>query len=275
VADARSFIQDVPISGKVKKRTTGIVGLNLLLDGGYPEGTLVMMYGTPVSGIDLAAMQFWKAEGGEEGTYFMNDGDVEVGMIDATDLHPGLYATQMAGNRIVVDSLSTIIAKYGVEEALKFLRQAREEMKKRGANGCCCRVQEQCPAVRDRTDPCGPEDQGSSSTHASPALHHHRQRYRGLDHLKSGLIGPVFHFFSGYRSGFCVIGVVDSLSVILEWYGIERSLFLLSLIKEDLKRNNANLMFILYSGVHSPMEMTRIMRVADIVIEFKTQIEQA
>ena len=90
MADARSFIQDIPISGKVKKRTTGIVGLNLLLDGGYPEGTLVMMYGTPVSGIDLAAMQFWKAEGGEEGTYFMNDGDVEVGMIDATDLHPGI-----------------------------------------------------------------------------------------------------------------------------------------------------------------------------------------
>ncbi len=134
MADARSFIQDIPISGKVKKRTTGIVGLNLLLDGGYPEGTLVMMYGTPVSGIDLAAMQFWKAEGGEEGTYFMNDGDVEVGMIDATDMHPGLYATQMAGSRIVVDSLSTIIVKYGVEEALKFLRQAREEMKKRRAN---------------------------------------------------------------------------------------------------------------------------------------------
>lgn len=169
MADARSFIQDGPISGKVKKRTTGIVGLNLLLDGGYLEGTLVMMYGTPVSGIDLAAMQFWKAEGGEEGTYFMNDGDVEVGMIDATDLHPGLYATQMAGSRIVVDSLSTIIAKYGVEEALKFLRIAREEMKKRGAN----------------------------------------------------------------------------------------------------------LVFVVYTGIHSEMEMTRVMRAADVVVEFKNSVQQS
>jgi KaiC/GvpD/RAD55 family RecA-like ATPase len=134
VADAKSFIEDIPTIGKVKKRTTGIVGLNLLLDGGFPQGTLTMIYGTPVSGVDLAALQFWKAEGGEEGTYFMNDGDVEVGMVDATDLHPGLYAQQMAGSRIVVDSLSTIIVKYGIEETLKFIRQAREEMKKRGAN---------------------------------------------------------------------------------------------------------------------------------------------
>ena len=167
--DARSFIQDVPISGKPKKRTTGIVGLNLSLDGGFPQGTLIMVYGTPVAGLDLAAMQFWKAEGGEESTYFMNDGDVDVGMIDATELHPGMYMPQMAGSRIIVDSLSTIIVKYGVEEALKFLRQARDEMKKR----------------------------------------------------------------------------------------------------------SANMMFVVYTGIHTPMEMTRIMRAADVVIEFKTNVQQA
>lgn len=169
MADARSFIQDIPVSGKVKKRSTGIVGLNLLLDGGFPEGTLIMIYGTPVSGLDLAASQFWKAEGGEESTYFMNDGDVEVGMIDATDLHPGMYATQMAGSRIIVDSLSTLIVRYGVEEALKFLRLSRDEMKKRGAN----------------------------------------------------------------------------------------------------------LMFVVYTGIHSEMEMTRIMRMADVVIEYKNTVSQA
>jgi KaiC/GvpD/RAD55 family RecA-like ATPase len=169
VPDAKSFIQDIPITGRVAKRTTGIVGLNLLLDGGFPQGTLVMIYGTPVSGVDLAANQFWKAEGGEEGTYFMNDGDVDVGMVDATDLHPGMYFPQMAGSRIIVDSLSTIIVKYGVEEALKFLRQSREEMKKR----------------------------------------------------------------------------------------------------------NANLMFVVYTGIHTPMEMTRIMKAADVVIEFKTNVQQA
>ena len=132
--DVKSRIQDVPVSGKVKKRTTGIVGLNLLLDGGFPEGTLIMIYGTPIAGVDLASKQFWQAEGGEEGTYLMNEGDIEVGMIDATDLHPEMYIPHMAGGRIIVDSLSTIIIKYGIEEALKFLRKTREEMRKRGAN---------------------------------------------------------------------------------------------------------------------------------------------
>ena len=73
--DTKSHIQDIPIGTRPKKRSTGIVGLNLLLDGGFPEGTLVMIYGTPLAGVDLAAQQFWKVEG-EEGTYLMNDGDV-------------------------------------------------------------------------------------------------------------------------------------------------------------------------------------------------------
>jgi KaiC/GvpD/RAD55 family RecA-like ATPase len=167
--DTRSRIQDIPISGGVKKRTTGIVGLNLLLDGGFPEGTLVMIYGTPLAGVDLAAVQFWKAEGGEEGTYFMNEGDIDVGMIDATEMHPEMYLPQMAGGRIVVDSFSTIIIKYGIDGALKFLRLTREEMKKR----------------------------------------------------------------------------------------------------------SANLLFVVYTGIHTPMEMTKIMRAADVVIEFKTTIQQS
>jgi KaiC/GvpD/RAD55 family RecA-like ATPase len=167
--DTRSRIQDIPISGKTKKRTTGIVGLNLLLDGGYPEGTLVMIYGTPLAGVDLAAVQFWKAEGGEEGTYFMNDGDVDVGMIDAAEMHPEMYVPAMAGGRIIVDSLSAIVIKYGIDGALKFLRLAREEMKKRGAN----------------------------------------------------------------------------------------------------------MLFVVYTGIHTPMEMTKIMRAADVVIEFKTTIQQS
>ena len=167
--DVKSHIQATLPSGKVKKRTTGIVGFNLLLDGGYPEGTLIMIYGTPVAGVDLSAKQFWQAEGGEEGTYLINEGDVETGMIDATDLHPEMYIPQMAGGRIVVDSLSTIIISYGIDEALKFLRITREAMRKRGGN----------------------------------------------------------------------------------------------------------LLFIVYTGIHTPMEMTRIMRAADLVIEFKTDIHQA
>jgi KaiC/GvpD/RAD55 family RecA-like ATPase len=167
--DTKSRIQDVSVSDKAAKRNTGIVGLNLLLDGGFPAGSVIMVYGTPLAGVDLAANQFWKVEGGEEGTYIMNDGDVDVGMIDATDLHPEMYLTQMAGGRIVVDSLSAVIVKYGIEEALKFLRRAREEMRKRGAN----------------------------------------------------------------------------------------------------------LMVVVYTGIHAPIEMTRVMRAADVVIEFKIDIRQS
>jgi KaiC/GvpD/RAD55 family RecA-like ATPase len=126
-------IEDVSISGKPKKRSTGIVGLNLLLDGGYPDGAIVMMYGTALSGVDIAAKQFWQVEG-EEGTYLMNDGEIETGMTDATELHPEMYLPQMAGGRIVLDSLSMIVIKYGIDGALKFLHLAREEVRKRGAN---------------------------------------------------------------------------------------------------------------------------------------------
>jgi KaiC/GvpD/RAD55 family RecA-like ATPase len=167
--DTKNRMPDILINGRPRKRTTGIIGLNLLLDGGFPEGTLVMIYGTPLAGVDLAAMQFWKTEGGEEGTYFMNDGDADIGMIDASEMHPEMYLTQMAGGRIVVDSLSAIVMKYGIDGALRFLRLAREEMKRRGAN----------------------------------------------------------------------------------------------------------LVFIVYTGIHTPMEMTKMMRAADVVIEFKTTIQQS
>ena len=129
---AATKIEDLVISAKPKKRSTGIVGLNLLLEGGYPNGAIVMMYGTALSGVDIAAKQFWQVEG-EEGTYLMNDGEIEVGMTDATELHPEMYLPQMAGGRIVLDSLSTIVIKYGIDGALKFLHLAREEVRKRGA----------------------------------------------------------------------------------------------------------------------------------------------
>ena len=133
MVDTKSQIVDIPISGKPKKRSTGIVGLDLLLNGGYPSGSIIMMYGTPLSGVDLAAAQFWKVEG-EEGTYLMNDGDTESGMQDVTQLHPEMYIPQLIGGRLVVDSLSTIIIKYGIDSALKFLRDSRELVRGRGAN---------------------------------------------------------------------------------------------------------------------------------------------
>jgi KaiC/GvpD/RAD55 family RecA-like ATPase len=152
-----------------KKRATGIVGLNLLLDGGFPKGTLVMIYGSPTAGIDIAAKQFWRADGDEAGTYLMNDGDPEIGMVNVGDVHPSMYQDWMVGDRMVIDSLSSIVIKYGIDATLGFLRQAREE-------------------IRD---------------------------------------------------------------------------------------SKSNIMFLVYDGVHEPIEMTRLMRISDIVIEYKTQISQS
>jgi KaiC/GvpD/RAD55 family RecA-like ATPase len=42
-----------------------------------------------------------------------------------------------------------------------------------------------------------------------------------------------------------------------------------------MRQRNANLVFVVYTGIHLPIDMTRIMRAADVVIEFKTEIHQA
>lgn len=157
-----------PATCGVRKRATGIVGLNLLLEGGFPEGTLIMVHGTAVAGVDLAAQHFCKGNPDETGTYIIPEDIIEQAGPEAK-MNPAQLLEQMKGSRIVVDSLSAIIQQYGIEQTL----------------------------------------------------------------------------------------------------------FLLSLAKDNIKESNANLMFIIYSGVHTPMEMTRIMRVADVVIEFKTQTEQA
>jgi|GEM_PF-140993 len=151
-----------------RKRSTGVVGINLLLEGGFPEGTLIMVHGTAVAGVDLAAHHFCHGSPEEQGTYIDIEEIIAQEGADAK-MNPDLLLRRMTGQRIVVDSLSAVI----------------------------------------------------------------------------------------------------------ERYGIEQTLFLLSLVKEELRKNNANLMFIVYTGVHTALEMTRIMRVADVVIKFRVQAEQA
>jgi KaiC/GvpD/RAD55 family RecA-like ATPase len=156
------------VTERVKKRPTGIVGLNILLDGGFPEGTLIMVHGTAVAGLELAARHFCNNHPDETGSYVVPEEIIEEAGAVAK-MNPALLLQKMIGMRIVVDSLSDVIERYGIEQAL----------------------------------------------------------------------------------------------------------FLLSIVKEDLRKNKSNLMFIVYSDVHSPMDMARIMRASDIVIEFKTDIHQA
>ena len=152
-----------------KKRATGIVGLNLLLDGGFPEGAVIMVYGTAITGVDLAAMQFYKAGPEEEGTYLKVDDIINHEKDDTSGIRPEIFLMQLAGTRIVVDSFTGVIERYGSNDALRLVR----------------------------------------------------------------------------------------------------------LLKEDVQKTGADVMFIVFSGVHTPMEMTKLMRESDVVIEFRLETSQA
>ena len=69
--------------------------------------------------------------------------------------------------------------------------------------------------------------------------------------------------------------VVDSLSTIIVKYGVEEALKFLRLAREEMKKRGANLVFVVYTGIHSEMEMTRVMRAADVVVEFKNSVQQS
>ncbi|WP_332448939.1 RAD55 family ATPase [Methanoculleus sp.] len=100
------------------RRSTGIAGLDLALDGGFPLATRVVISGSPLSGLELLAQQFWRAG---RGTYLMLDAVPAEGMIDARGMDAATLAGAMQGERIVVDSLSTLIAVWGVDTATDFV----------------------------------------------------------------------------------------------------------------------------------------------------------
>lgn len=161
-------VQVGDVQNTCRRRATGIIGLNILLEGGFPEGTIIMVHGTAVAGVDLAARHFCHGYPEEAGSYLVTEDIIDQQPPDAK-MNPEMYLGQMTGKRVVIDSLSAII----------------------------------------------------------------------------------------------------------ERYGIEQTLFLLSMAKDEIREKHANLMFIVYSGIHMPMDMTRIMRLADIVIVFETKIQQS
>ena len=108
------------------KQPTGVIGLDAVIDGGYPSGSVVIINGSPLSGIDHIARQFWKVEG-DGGIYLMIDSDVEEGMVDARTLPPDAFPGYYQGRRIIIDSLSSIILNFGIDDALRCLLLARKQ----------------------------------------------------------------------------------------------------------------------------------------------------
>ncbi len=118
------------------RRSTGIPGLDLSLDGGFPPGTRIVVYGSPLSGMELMAQQFWRTES-ETGSYLMLDADPKQGMIAARGLSLEEMAEAMQGDRIVVDSLSTLVITSGIDAAVDLLVHGAADVLKRGANVMC------------------------------------------------------------------------------------------------------------------------------------------
>ena len=67
-----------------------------MLNGGVPSGTRIIISGSPLSGLELLAQQFWQA-GEEGGTYLMLDAVPEEGMTDARGMDAAALAGAMQG----------------------------------------------------------------------------------------------------------------------------------------------------------------------------------
>lgn len=127
-------IEEIPAIGKKKYLSSGIDGLDFQLGGGIPSGSLILLICDPLSGVEKLTMQFWKADDSGMSSYFMLDSAVEDGMTDAENISPGAMVDNMAGKWVVVDSVSTMLVKYGIDEMIKFLTAVSEKIKKDGGN---------------------------------------------------------------------------------------------------------------------------------------------
>ncbi|HMA06122.1 MAG TPA: hypothetical protein VKO45_09390, partial [Methanomicrobiales archaeon] len=114
------------------KRSTGIASLDHLFSGGFLKGTSIVVYGTAVSGMELLGRQFWQQD--TNGSYLITDAEPRQGMIDARSVSLEKYLELGRGERVVVDSLSTVILKYGIDTAMKFLSICVKDTEKRQSN---------------------------------------------------------------------------------------------------------------------------------------------
>lgn len=113
--------------------STGILGLDRIINGGFPPGSRIVILGLPLSGLDLLARQFWDA-GGRTGTYLMLDTAPGRDMTDARGMNREEFVGAMRGDQIVVDSLSTLILEWGVDAAIDLILEDTREIVEGGAS---------------------------------------------------------------------------------------------------------------------------------------------
>ncbi len=125
-------IRHVRIKGD--KISSGIAGLDFQLDGGFPKGRSIVVSGNALCGSDLIARQFWKVDKSGGSSYIMLDGIADEGMTDARNMDFDEITASIKGERVVIDSLSTIIARFGIEKAVYLLNEGTKELRANGAD---------------------------------------------------------------------------------------------------------------------------------------------
>jgi len=118
---------------KDNRRSTGISGLDLAMEGGFPLGASIVVQGSPLTGIEHMARQFWSVDD-NTGSYLMLDGEVEQGMLNASGMTPDQLVELCKGDRVVVDSLSSIIISRGIDTAIAFFERIKKDIAARNAN---------------------------------------------------------------------------------------------------------------------------------------------
>ena len=118
-------IEEVEIAGH-NRISTGIIGLDYQLGGGFPQGSIIVVQGSPISGIEKIAEQFWKADvekvGSDDSWYLISDSSPSVGMTPVTPNEMGDALSEMPGKRYVIDSLSSVILKGGIDSAISLIK---------------------------------------------------------------------------------------------------------------------------------------------------------
>ena len=104
------------------------------MDGGFPKGTLILVFGSPLAGLEWMARQFWEAEEGNRGAYLILDDEPGPGMTDAGEVPPGSLPALFSGSRIVIDSISSLLQRSDLNVTLECIHVLKKDIKSRGAN---------------------------------------------------------------------------------------------------------------------------------------------
>ena len=107
------------------RTSTGINGLDLALEGGFFPGSSILVIGSATSGMDRFARQFWSISLETRNLYLL-DGYHEEGMIYARPLPAAEIFRIKEGKGLIIDSLSTLIMKDGIDPVLTGVISCRE-----------------------------------------------------------------------------------------------------------------------------------------------------